>query len=209
MRHNLQTPVLVLNKYWTAFRVISAARAFTLLYKGVAEAIDVEQGKQFLNYDFDSWADLSQFKSQFSEELETNGLRWVKCVRGLLAVPDVIRLVRFDQLRRMCVRLSRRNIYMRDNFTCQYCGQMLPAQSLNLDHVLPRSRGGCASWNNLVCSCVPCNTKKGALTPVEAGMTLRRRPTKPTVPFELPKAPLDSWKHFISAAYWNVELKND
>jgi 5-methylcytosine-specific restriction endonuclease McrA len=77
------------------------------------------------------------------------------------------------------VRLSRKNIMLRDGHQCQYCQKHLPVRDLNIDHVLPRSRGGADSWENLVTACRPCNLRKGRRTPEEAGMRLSRPPTTP------------------------------
>lgn len=202
MTQVLQSPVLVLNKYWTAFRVINAARAFCLLVKGVAEAIDIEDGQRYANYDFASWADLSAYKAEFDKHAH----EWVQCVRGVLAVPEVIRLVKFGDFKRMKIRFNRRNIFARDGHICQYCGGAFASSELNLDHVLPRSRGGATTWENIVCSCIACNTRKGDRTHTEAGMTLVRKPKRPALPLSVSAVRHNSWKHFVDAAYWNVEL---
>lgn len=202
MTKNLQSPVLVLNKHWSAFRVVSAARALCMLVKGAAEAIDVEKTGGFFNYDFNSWAELSEYKSQFNSDAH----QWIQLVRGVLAVPTVVRLLKFDKVRPAKVKFTRRNIYARDGHVCQYCGGDFATQDLNLDHVMPRSRGGRSTWENVVCSCIKCNTKKGARTPSEAGMHLVRKPVKPKVLPEILSMQHESWKHFVDEAYWNVEL---
>jgi 5-methylcytosine-specific restriction endonuclease McrA len=99
------------------------------------------------------------------------------------------------------VKLNRKNIYARDLNTCQYCGKKLPADKLNLDHVVPRSMGGKNSWTNLVCTCHECNTMKGNRRPHEAGMKLLRKPEKPVFHslffHYIPPDKYDSWKHFL------------
>lgn len=92
---------------------------------------------------------------------------------------------------------------------CQYCGGRPGSELLNLDHIVPTARGGLSTWTNCVISCIPCNTKKGCRTPEEAGMKLRRTPFKPDYNFAIGKFRLESWRNFVSAAYWNVELEND
>ena len=82
--------------------------------------------------------------------------------QGAIRIPRVIVLQMYDRLPRTKVRFSRLNIYARDDNTCQYCAQKLPRTHLNLDHVIPRARGGRTTWENVVCCCVPCNLKKGA-----------------------------------------------
>ncbi len=90
--------------------------------------------------------------------------------------PSVIRLLEYRRIPRQTRSLSRKNILLRDHHTCQYCGRRGPAGELTLDHVLPRSRGGASSWENLVAACRPCNNRKGDRLPEEASMNLRKRP---------------------------------
>jgi 5-methylcytosine-specific restriction endonuclease McrA len=127
-----------------------------------------------------------------------------------IRVPEVVLLRAFNEFVLREVRFSRRNIFERDKNTCQYCGQVQERKDLNLDHVVPRDRGGPTTWENIVCSCVACNTRKANRTPQEAGMHLIRKPKRPKwrpfvqIDFDLPCH--DSWKHFLDIAYWNVEL---
>ena len=96
--------------------------------------------------------------------------------RHTIRVPSVIRLLEYRRIPHQTRALSRKNILLRDRNTCQFCGAALPASELTLDHVMPRSRGGRSSWENLVASCYSCNNRKGDRTPEEAGLKLRRRP---------------------------------
>ena len=91
-------------------------------------------------------------------------------------VPSVIRLLEYRRIPHQTRALSRKNILMRDRYTCQYCHRTLPASELTLDHVMPRSRSGETSWENLVACCHYCNNRKGSRTPDEAGMRLARSP---------------------------------
>jgi 5-methylcytosine-specific restriction endonuclease McrA len=93
-----------------------------------------------------------------------------------IPVPDVIRLIRYRRVPRQNRSVSRKGILLRDNFSCQYCGKQLPAGDLTLDHVVPRSRGGLSTWENLAASCFPCNNRKRDRTPQEAGLTLAKQP---------------------------------
>ena len=77
------------------------------------------------------------------------------------------------------VKFTRHNIFERDHNTCQYCGKVFDRKDLNLDHVIPRDRGGPTTWENIVCSCIKCNTQKANRTPQEAGMHLIRKPKRP------------------------------
>ncbi|MDX2179710.1 MAG: HNH endonuclease [Bryobacteraceae bacterium] len=100
----------------------------------------------------------------------------VASARKALSVPSVIRLLEYRRIPHQSRALSRKNILMRDRYTCQYCHKVLPSGELTLDHVIPRSRAGETTWENLVASCNPCNNRKGNRTPDEAGMKLLRPP---------------------------------
>lgn len=91
-------------------------------------------------------------------------------------VPSVIRLLAYRHIPQQSRALSRKNILLRDRNTCQFCGRIFPSSELTLDHVVPRSRGGRSSWENLVACCYRCNNSKGDRTPEEAGLKLARRP---------------------------------
>jgi 5-methylcytosine-specific restriction endonuclease McrA len=164
-RDPLLLPVLVLNRIFQPVRITTARRAFRLLFTGTAQALDA-QGEF---YDFMAW---------MSVPVRTKD-DVVPIVDGELRVPRVVHLRRYARLRRPEVRLSRRNIMLRDGYECQFCGKQLPGSQLNLDHVMPRSRGGGDTWENLVTACHACNRRKGQRTPREAGMPLRRRPVAP------------------------------
>jgi 5-methylcytosine-specific restriction endonuclease McrA len=97
-----------------------------------------------------------------------------------LRTPAVARLKKTGATRKHAVRFSRINVYTRDGFRCQYCGERKEMRELNYDHVVPRVRGGHTVWENIVTSCYACNDRKGSRTPEEAGMTLRRKPFKPS-----------------------------
>ncbi|HWE26163.1 MAG TPA: HNH endonuclease, partial [Myxococcales bacterium] len=144
----LSTSVLVLNRLYQPVHVTSVRRAIILLYRGAAKAVD----EQYQTFDFESWADLAV--AIHHESIGTSSRR--------LRVPRVILLQAYDHLPRAKVRFSRLNIYARDDNTCQYCARQLPRAQLNLDHVVPRARGGRTTWENVVCCCIPCNLKKGA-----------------------------------------------
>ena len=93
-----------------------------------------------------------------------------------IPVPSVVRLMKYRRMPRQNRSVSRKGILLRDGSSCQYCGARLPAGSLTLDHVVPRSRRGLSTWENLVACCFACNNKKGDRTPQEAGMMLARQP---------------------------------
>jgi 5-methylcytosine-specific restriction endonuclease McrA len=203
----LDEKVLVLNRLYTAIRVISARRAFVMLFKQAAEVIAVEDG-QYVNYDFDSWTEVADLQQQF----EPNAHSWVRTPSLRIAVPKIIRLLGYDRLPRQEVKLNRRNLYARDGSRCQYCGAQFSTRELTVDHVMPRVLGGQHSWANLVCACVKCNAKKGGRTPEQAHMKLIRKAVKPrrnpAVTLRLGEARYRSWKAFLNDAYWTVELRD-
>jgi len=141
---------LVLNASFEPIHFVSWQRAIQLLFQGKAEVI---------------------------EESE----REIRTVRFSIRVPAVLRLITYIPLskKRQIVRFSRENIFLRDNYQCQYCGKKLNKGHLTLDHVTPVVQHGKKSWENIVSSCKPCNQKKGGRTPHEAGMKLLRKPTQP------------------------------
>ena len=199
--------VLVLNKYYAPIHVTSVRRAFGMLYGKLAEVISVEDD-EYLSYDFESWREVSEFRAKY----ERHRHEWIRCVRFEIAVPRILRLLVYDRLPQQTVKFNRRNIYARDRNRCQYCGRRFPTTELSLDHVVPRSIGGKTTWGNIVCCCVACNVRKGGRTPDRSGMKLIVKPTKPrrspVLQLRLTSARYASWKQFLDAAYWNVELKD-
>jgi 5-methylcytosine-specific restriction endonuclease McrA len=193
----LDASVLVLNRSWIAVHVASLRRALSLVYQGLAHIVSTDD---FGTYDFDSWKEISR------EAVRD----YVRAVNFKFKRPEVIRLRYFSGMQRRKVRFSRRNIFRRDDFTCQYCGRQLPERELSLDHVVPRSRGGKSTWDNLVVACLKCNDRKASRLPREAGMTLLDRPEKPNWPGYLAArsagARYVSWTRFIGTGRWRPEL---
>ena len=107
---------------------------------------------------------------------EEHSLANVHSARQSVKVPSVIRLLEYRRIPTQARSLSRKNILMRDRYTCQYCQKTMSSNELTLDHVVPRSRSGGTTWENLVACCHHCNNKKGSRTPEEAGMKLARAP---------------------------------
>ncbi len=103
----------------------------------------------------------------------------VHAVSTSFKLPAVLRLTRYVKYRRQDVKFTRRNIYIRDKYRCQYCGRVFEPKDLTYDHVIPRSRGGKTTWTNVVTCCHACNRKKGNRTPREAGMRLLAPPKEP------------------------------
>ena len=123
-----------------------------------------------------------------------------------IRTPAVVRLTKGSVSKKHKVRFSRVNVYTRDGFRCQYCGERRPVDALNYDHVVPRVRGGKSVWENIVTSCYACNDRKGSRTLEQAGMTLLRKPFKPT---SLPFAPILVSGTDIPPAWRNYGLTAD
>jgi 5-methylcytosine-specific restriction endonuclease McrA len=144
-----QSPVLFLDADMTPLRVETWQRAFCDLVLGKVQVIEYSRDRT---------------------------------IRGIgrdYPMPSVVRVVRRFRRDRARVKFSRINIYARDRFVCQYDGRRYASEDLTFDHVLPRSRGGRTTWDNIVTCCVPCNSEKGDRTPEEAAMPLLSRPRKP------------------------------
>ncbi len=207
---SLSSSVLVLNRNYLAIHIVNVRRAFTLLVRDLAEVIHVEDG-QYFNHDFESWREVSMFKDAFGESGESEHEDWIQAVNFRIQVPRVIRLLWYDRLPKKNVRFNRRNIFARDKNRCQYCGQSFPTQELTLDHVKPRSQGGTACWENIVCCCIRCNVRKGGRTPAQAHMKLITEPVRPKrsplLSIKLGNPKYESWKSFLDSAYWSVDLK--
>ncbi|MDA8273213.1 MAG: HNH endonuclease [Deltaproteobacteria bacterium] len=196
----LSSSVLVLNKSFLPVHVTSLKRGLILLYQGVARAVD----ENYRTFSFDSWQSLA-----IIEESKSIGL-----VDRMIRAPRVIILANYDKLPKRYIKFSRANIFLRDKNKCQYCGREFKKTELNLDHVVPRTHGGVSSWENVVCSCIPCNRNKGGRTPGGAGMKLIRKPRKPEwSPYyhiSLTNVLYKEWMPFLSLvdnAYWHVELE--
>ena len=194
----LLEPTLVLNKNWMPIRVCTVRRALTLVFKDLARIIGPDD---FDLHDFASWVDLKI----------PQGEPFVQSVSLRIRIPEVIVLRFCDEYLRPRVVFSRRNLFRRDRNTCQYCGKKFPTEDLSIDHVVPRSMGGHSAWTNCVVACLSCNARKGNRMLSSAHMQLVRLPKEPppqaafTLQLGKRKA---SWEHFVSEAYWNVELED-
>jgi len=209
----LDARVLVLNKSFVPIRLTSGYDAICKLFTDIAEVVTVTDTGVYEQHSFASWSEVSAFKDEFKDEFFDEEDVWVRSSSISLIVPRVIRLLTYNDIPKQAVRLSRKNIYERDKYTCQYCGKKPPLKKLNIDHVHPRSKGGRNSWTNLVCSCIACNSKKDNMTLAESGMKLRKKPVEPKMSFKfrLPEGHkrYRDWDAFVGSLYWNAELQDD
>lgn len=168
----MDTRTLLLTQAYTPHKVIALDRAVSMLFLGKIEV--VEEYQEVLGRvaetrlkDFPHLA--RAYKRRVGDELGDLIIR----------VPSVATLTRQIGSIKRGVKFSRVNVFTRDGFRCQYCGETKTAAHLNYDHVVPRHRGGKTAWENIVASCYPCNGRKANRTPEEAGMRLRRVPYRP------------------------------
>jgi len=132
---------------------------------------------------------------QGKAEMVENGVGFIHSIRETVPLPSVIRLARLIKRPRRKRKMTRFEIFNRDRYTCQYCGQQ--TRQLTLDHVIPRYRGGQHTWENVVSACVACNRHKAGRTPQEAHMKLIRSPSPP------------SGSPFFSVPYHYAQTQNE
>jgi 5-methylcytosine-specific restriction endonuclease McrA len=197
---SLGRPVLVLNKRWDPIQTKSVRDAIGLVAKGSAFVLDP---KTYERHDLLSWNDVSKAAAAVGNAV-------IRSQHLALAPPEVVVLSGYDGRGERAVTFSRRNIFKRDRYTCQYCGAQPGPTELTIDHVFPKSRGGASNWQNILLACVECNAKKANRTPAEAGMVPRKIPKKPswkTLAQVNPKLRRESWEQFLGRAYWETELE--
>lgn len=166
----LEHPVLVLNRLWQPVHICSVRRALKLLCLGHAEVVQTEGDARYQTHDISSW--ITHSAGKFGTDV-------IHSVSLALRIPKIIVLSIYDRLPRKEVKFTRANIFLRDKFTCQYCCKTLPEKELNLDHIIPRARGGQTTWQNIVTSCITCNTRKANKLLAQSGMKLLKIPTEP------------------------------
>lgn len=192
----LTRPTLILNRNWQPITISTVARALVKVFSGAARVVDPSDFQLY------SWEDWSSLRPR-------DGELFIQAGRIRLRVPEVVTLTHYDRLPRQAVTFSRRNLFKRDHFTCQYCGAQPGSDELTIDHVIPRSQGGTSSWVNCVLACVACNAFKADRTPEQAGLRLKHKPAQPAwrAFYSSQEARIESWSKFLSEAYWNVELR--
>ncbi len=218
----LDEPTLVLNKGWQAHDAITAREAITDVIAERAKIVCPtnypDPAYHYQLFDIEDWIKLDP------------GDKFINAGRCYFRCPEVIRFSDFDKMPDRKIVFSRKNLWRRDNFTCQYCGKRPPNDEITMDHVSPKTDGGISSFPNCVLACIRCNTKKGGRTPEVAGMPLVRwvmgSTGKPHLEkYHRPKTPQwnplynlgktgnfpESWQDFLhnkhDELYWNVELK--
>ena len=198
----LKSSVLVLNKYFMAVQVTIVKDSIIALVTGKAKVVDNE----YTQYTLRQWIDFTRRADKATQRIYSGTIRSPSIA---ILAPQVIRFPDCEYTSPLIktVKYSRRNIYNRDRFQCQYCGNKrsefraamqkgtFKQGLLNLDHVVPRSRGGESSWTNVVTSCTWCNTDKGDNLLEELGWRLERQPSKP------------KWESHIGTPFYKVRKK--
>jgi len=164
--------ILVLNRVWQPVNIVGVRRAVALLFQDNAQVINPSNG----SYEM---LTSTEWMERSLTDPPQEGEPSIRSVRLNLRLPQILLLREFDRVPVQDTKLNRRNVFERDQYRCQYCGEVFPESKLNLDHVIPRDRGGRTSWENLVTSCIECNSRKANRLPHQAGLILRRQPLRP------------------------------
>lgn len=207
--HNLQNSpapkekkrhgVLTLNKHYVPIHIIEWGKAVSLMFQDHARALDMD----YMVYKYEDWL-------AFSTLPETErAYQFVSSSRYKVAVPEIIVLTDYERLPTRDVKYSRQTVFQRDAWTCAYCGKVFDKKDLNIDHIVPRCKGGLTTWQNTITSCISCNSKKADKTLAEAGLKLLFQPKRPKWLSPLTRVaskehPCKSWNHFLNRA--NVDM---
>ncbi len=187
---------LVLNRLWQPVNVVGVERAFGLLSLGHAQVIYAED-ESFRVFNSIAWFEYCKALQDYK------GCRVIHTVNQSVIVPSVLLLRSYDRILLQEMKFNRQNLLERDDHRCQYCGKTFMPRELNMDHVMPRDRGGSTTWENVVTSCIRCNSRKSNRLPKEAGMRLlkepKRPPRRPFVSSLYGKRVEKTWEHFLQA----------
>ncbi|MFN6145901.1 MAG: HNH endonuclease [Planctomycetota bacterium] len=184
----LDRATLVLNRSWRPVHVTTVRRAICMVCRDAARIVCPESLSVFT---FGEW--LARPLPPEVQAIRSPSVR--------IAAPEVVLLARYDRVPCHEAPFTRRNLFLRDDFTCQYCGRHCASDHLSIDHVLPRSRGGATNWENCVLACVSCNARKADRTLKEAGLHLLRAPVRPRWSPYLnvrPNQRMESWSRFTA-----------
>lgn len=195
--------VLVLDKSWQPVEFTTVFDALMKVYKEKMRIL----GHDYTLHTWESWVDTWSDAEKLAKSTEV-----IHSVNFSIAAPEVVVLTDYTCTKfRKRAKLSRKNIFLRDKYVCQYCGKTFKPKHLNVDHIIPRAQGGETRWTNLALSCITCNQTKGNRTPEQAGMRLLNKPYEPKwyqLHEDVHKAKLENWKDLFGEMYWNVGLKD-
>lgn len=163
----LNKPVLVLNKSWTPIHVARVHEMVCDIVIGTKSVLDPEN---YILHDWEGWIDLPVL----------DGHRYIQATRGKkVRTPEIVVCAAYNKIPKFKVKLNMKNLWLRDGGRCQYTGEKVPLKHATKDHVLPASRGGRSTWENMVICSKEVNTTKGDRTPDEAGLKLLKKPREP------------------------------
>lgn len=165
-RMAINLPTLVLNKGWMPISIMPVKKAIPKVLSDLAKILDPSTSSLLT---FEEWMTLEVDEDQ----------PYIQTPHSKIRVPEIIVLSEYDKVPQREVKLTRRNLLIRDNFTCQYTGIPITMDSATIDHVIPRSKGGKSTWDNLVMCCLEVNAKKADRTLAESGLKLLKKPVKP------------------------------
>jgi 5-methylcytosine-specific restriction endonuclease McrA len=164
---------LALNKSYIPIRILTPQEAICKFYAGSCEAIIVKDGV-YNAFNFNDWLKLSTTNNWPAYQ------KFIMAVTQRIAIPLVIRYLRYDLIPKQTLRLSKKNIYTRDKYTCYICGKRFTEKQLSTDHIIPISRGGKNDWLNLITCCKKCNGEKGNMLLSEMRIKPKFLPFKPS-----------------------------
>jgi 5-methylcytosine-specific restriction endonuclease McrA len=162
----LNQPTLVLNKNWAPIHVTTVREAVS---KACCDGADILDPADYMRYSWMEWMELTVGE----------GERFIQSVHSRIRVPEVVVLAHYDRVPIRELKLTRKNLMIRDRFRCQYSGRRLRPSEATIDHVVPESRNGKTVWENVVLCDSDVNRRKANRTPEEAGLTLMKKPTRP------------------------------
>jgi len=193
MSHLRKETVLVLNRSWQAIHTKSPMEAFTMMYQDSATALDIRGVDVMVPLRWKDWVNLPYDENA----------NYIKTINGEIKIPTVIVLCEFDRVPMKRPKFTSNNLWERDQGICQYTNKKLSRSEANIDHVIPRTKGGKTNWTNCVICHKEVNAKKGPRTPEEAGLKLIRQPS---VPRALPSTFYIRNKHNVTD--WDIFLKD-
>jgi len=204
----LDRPVLVLNKHYLAVRVSDFRRQLRKVQNERAKFLDP---LTYLQYNWEEWLD------EFTTTEKDENFNYINGKDYYVRMPEISVCSNYSSIPKSKVKLTRRNLLIRDNYTCQFTKKRVSASNATIDHVIPRSKGGKNTWENLVIASLEANTRKGDKTLEESGMKLLRKPVEPKwnpiYSFMLTNKP-KSWENFVNTdkwnevGYWDTELSD-
>jgi 5-methylcytosine-specific restriction endonuclease McrA len=193
MSHLRKETVLVLNRSWQAIHTKSPMEAFTMMYQDSATALDIRGVDVMVPLRWKDWVNLPYDENA----------NYIKTINGEIKIPTVIVLCEFNRVPMKRPKFTSNNLWERDQGICQYTNKKLSRSEANIDHVVPRTKGGKTNWTNCVICHKEVNARKGPRTPEEAGLKLIRQPS---IPRSLPSTFYIRNKHNVTD--WDIFLKD-